>query len=1063
MQVKKLTSKKTGTKEAHKKHNAVKQQNTKKNNRHPDNKKINDIKIKKNIKGKLKKVGLLVMKLSPKQLAKKYMFLVKFPVIFFAVFCGSVLCVTLAILFFFAVTDLRLKNNDFATKCIKRIINYKVQNFAVDFDEIYFYKNPVKNVSLKVSISNFAVSRDLHKNTTIDIVKIPKLDIIIPVRQFLVGSSIPAVGAIQNVNFNIPFNKKIQLNKIVKNATDVTEKYSSLDKATKYVNTIVPEFQKFVNHSRYFLTNGVSLNNVVVNFITNASNKENNKNLKFKPIKIVKSYTKIIKYDELTKLQKQQMNVFFSQQNDTGRIKQHFWRNFAKNIKNKITNKIKNIRKLGIEERLIVHTSALRVENDDFSINGICTFGNVTEQDCIFDITNIPVSTIDNEFLTKAFNIVGRDNKINVKLAVQLEKNEIKRLSFQTDYNAKNIVYSDKKIGINKVAVFVDVEANLQKINEAKFIIFGENNKALGEILLTDIFEKNNQPNFNVKISFNDVKITDIISLTSGNQGEVLQKNLQQDLILDGVIDGHIVFAVKNGKVVAKANDNSRIELKKLLINAKNINYNLQDIIFNIDVFNDKFILNFISGNGGSSVNVVYHFSTEIVDIKANNVYISGDNFNNIKKSLMQTLSLHFAEKMTYTANINGIISLPARLKDKQKFIKNMVFDIEMIASPVEKNSYRKQAIITIKKKKNEKNGNVVVDFAKSQFMSDLYATNKHQDDKSMVISNFRFDDKNNFFVTGHWLFNEKEISNFYAENSNKKYISVNSDIFNVVIDLNDKTNDVIVTADKAYIDANFWNALMVLASELNEKGERDTLGLHLKIKAKDASINDVVFKDVDTDVNIKSMYIQGQGSCLMKYKNGKFNVFNFINQDGKFLLQAEDLSPVLHMLGVDDDSDISKITINAYGKNNEDENDEQVTGYFSANLEYKNSSTFEYERFNSMTSDNFVWSHNDGLQMFDADFSGNWYDILGDFTISPELDLKLEGKIRFLLPQKRIKYTFFDKPKMKKTDGYSIVKYGTSIDEFNRNLTINNIDFSVDEQGRSQKSLIDEIMKWND
>lgn len=1061
MQVKKLISKKTDTKETNKKHSAVKQKNIKKNNRKTNDGK-NDEKIKKNIKGKLKKVGALVMKLSPKQLAKKYMFLVKFPVIFFAVFCGSVLFVTLAILFFFALTDLRLKNNDFATKCIKRIINYKVQYFDVDFDEIYFYKNPVKNISLKVSVSNFVVSRDLNKNTTIDVARIPKLDITIPVRQFLVGSSIPAVGAIQNVNFNVPFNKKIQLNKIVKNATNVTKKYPSIDKATKYVNAVVPEFQKLVNHSRYFLTNGVSLDNVVINFITQNPNKEDNKNLTLKPIKIVKSYTKIIKYDELTKLQKQQMNVFFSQQNDTGKIKQHFWQNFAKNIKNKITNKIKNIRKLGIEEKFIAHTSALRIENDNFSINGVCTFGNITEQDCIFDITNIPVSAIDNEFLTKAFNIVGRDNKINVKLAVQLEKNEIKRLSFQTDYNAKNIVYGDKKIGINKVAVFVDIGTNLQKINEAKFIIFGKNNKALGEILLTDIFEKNNQPNFNVKISFNDVKITDIISLTSNYQRETLQNDLQQDLILDGVIDGNIVFAVKNGKIVANENDNSRIELKKLLINSKNVNYNLQDIIFNIDVFNDKFILNFISGDGNSSVNVVYRFSTEMVDIKANNVYISGDNFNNIKKSLMQTLSLHFAEKMTYTANINGIISLPVRLKDKQKFIKNMVFDIEMIASPVEENSHRKQAIITIKKKKNEKHGNVVVDFAKSQFMSDLYSTNKLPDDKSIVISNFRFDDKNNFFVSGHWLFNEKEISNFYAENSNKKYISVNSDIFNVVVDINSKSNDVIVTADKAYIDANFWNALMVLASELNEKGERDTLGLHLKLKAKDASINDVIFKDVDADVNIKSIYIIGQGSCLMKYKNGKFNVLNFINQNGKFLLQAEDLSPVLHMLGVDNESDVSKITINAYGKNNEDKNNEKVTGYFSANLEYKNSSTFVYERFNSMTSDNFVWNHNDGLQMFDADFSGNWYDILGDFTISPELDLKLEGKIRFLLPQKRIKYTFFDKPKMKKTDGYSITKFGTNIDEFNRNLTINNVDFSTDERGKSQKSLIDEIMKWN-
>ena len=111
--------------------------------------------------------------------------------------------------------------------------------------------------------------------------------------------------------------------------------------------------------------------------------------------------------------------------------------------------------------------------------------------------------------------------------------------------------------------------------------------------------------------------------MTSNYQRETLQNDLQQDLILDGVIDGNIVFAVKNGKIVANENDNSRIELKKLLINSKNVNYNLQDIIFNIDVFNDKFILNFISGDGNSSVNVVYRFSTEMVDIKANNVYIS--------------------------------------------------------------------------------------------------------------------------------------------------------------------------------------------------------------------------------------------------------------------------------------------------------------------------------------------------------------------------------------------------------------------------------------------------------
>ena len=1047
MQVKKLISKQTDGQKKQKENQETEKTT---NNR------------KKHIRGKFKTVGSLVTKISPKQLAKKYMLFVKFPVILFAVFCSSVVFFTLVILFFFAITDLRLRSNDLITKCIKRIINYKLPNFDVDFDEIYFYKNPVKNVSLKVSISNFTVARELHKNTTIHITNIPKVDLTIPIRQFLVGSSIPAVSAIQNVDVNVPFHAKINIDNIVKNVKHKTRNHVSLDKMTNYVNAIVPELQKAANRSKYFLTNGISLDNVNVKFVRNDNKTSDDADLTLKPITIIKSYTKIIKYDELSKTQRQQMNVFLNQHNDTGAIKKYFWQNLAKKIKNKITNKIKNIRKLGIEEKFIIHTSVLRVDRDDFSINGICTFGDTIAQDCIFDITNIPVSAIDNEFLTKVFNIVGRDNKINGKIALQLENNEIKRLSFQTDYNAKNIVYGDKKIGINKVAFFADIGENLQKINEAKFVVFGKNKKALGAILFTDIFEKNNQPNFNVKISFNDVKITDIISLTSNHQMDNIRDGLKQNFILDGVIDGNVVFAVKNGKVVANDNDNSRIEIKKLLINSKNINYNLQDITFNVDVFNDKFILNFISGRGNSSMNVVYHFSNDIVDIKANNVYVSGDNFNNIKKSLMQTLSLHFAEKMTYTANINGIISLPTRLKDKQKFVKNMSFNTEIIASPVEKDSHKKQAIITIKKNKNEKNGNIVVDFAQSQFVSDLYLTNKLSNDKSIVVSNFRFDDKNNFFASGNWLFNEQEISNFYVENTDRKYISINGNTFNVVIDLNNQSNNVTVKADRAYIDANFWNALMVLASELNEKGERDTLGLHFKVKAKDAAIKEVTFKDIDADLNIKSIYVTGQGSCLMKYKNGKFNVLNFINQDGKFLLQAEDLSPVLHILSVDDESDISKITINAYGKNNEDKNDEKVSGHFSVNLDYKNSSTFEYERFNSMTSDNFVWSHNNGIQMLDTDFSGNWYDILGNFTISPELDLKLEGKIRFLLPQKRIKYTFVDKPKMKKTDGYSIIKYGTNIDEFSRNLTINNVDFSIDKQGKSKKSLIDEILKWN-
>ena len=978
----------------------------------------------------------MVIKISSRKFLRRTIFIMKLPVICFMCVFTTIILSSFAILITLSITDVNVKSPYFIG-AIKQIVNSRLHQFHIDFSSFELKKNSVRNMKLNITINDIIITNNMQK---IDVARFDKLKSVLPIRELFYGSFIPSIGDIKNKTFNIPISSSSIVGK--------TEKYKNIqDNFTEAFRMLVVQFNKAIRGAGYMLNNGINIENVKFNFI-NTQNQS-----KFATVNLVKSYSKVVETNSLTKQQKNDLTKMMErlrQQNNDNRIIARF---------KKIYSKIVNFSSKHIE-KTVIHNSVIKYSNGIFTIQGLCNMKHSKIDGCIFNISDFPVDAFSlMRNLNSKVNIAG---KLYGSIYVKMDNNGAKLIDIDSKVKPKKTVLRDSnQRDINEFNFKVNASDNFTKIKNINIFVEDVNKynkRRTMELKASDLVHKDTH--------FVDGKMDVIVNnIHLSEFYEYFTKKVQigDDVKhFDGLIEGTLSFKFdKEGKLVPLHDDKSKVRLKNLIINSKTFAYDLSNLLFSVEVLDNNIVLKTVDAdnekhNKNSYLTLRFDIKKQVLIIEMHDFTINKASFNKIKRLIFNNTQYDFAKPFQLSFIVNGNAVIPLN----GSFAKNGELDLKLLFLTIngnEENEVNDNKILSIKKKSGNQIGDIEIDFGTAEMYSALYDFTKQRSDKSIIAGKIDFANTKPFGIKmdGNWKLNGEKISEFGITIDKDVKLYLTSENANLRVHSTDGFKNVFVHVfgDHAALDDTFWRLLLLLIVMIDSDGD-----IRVKIEMNYGKIKALFLKNVVFDMIFRDIYAYGHFDLDVEYDNRIYDGYHYVNENGKFETYLPNLVP-LFILGDMDikNMPISRIAVDGQGvENGNNTSDAKI----DVELKYKEDKTFDFTRINKAHIDN-LHLHRKGMIATNADVNGDWFDALVDFSMLLGGPIELDGRLSILTPAQRIKKFFSSNRKLTKNNSTHLVKRGANMQEFIRHMEINGKDFSANEKGEQNINwdMISEVM----
>ena len=978
----------------------------------------------------------MVIKISSRKFLRRTIFMMKLPVICFTCVFATVIISSFAILITLSITDIKV-NSPYVISAIKKAVNSRFNQFNIDFSSFELKKKSVRNMKLDFTINDIVVR---HTKQKIEVVKFDKLKSVLPIRELFYGAFIPSIGDIKNKTFNIPISSSSIVGK--------TEKYKNIqDNFTEAFRMLIVQFNNAIRGAGYTLNNGISIENAKFNFI-NTQNQS-----KFATVNLVKSYSKVVETNSLTKQQKKDLANMMErlrQQNNDNRIIAMF---------KKIYSKIVNFSSKHIE-KAVIHNSVIKYSHGIFTIQGLCNMKHGKIDGCIFNVSDFPVDAFSlMRNINSKVNIAG---KLYGSIYVKMDNDGAKLIDIDSKVKPKKTVLHDSnQRDINEFNFKVNAVDNFTKIKSIDIFVEDVNKynkRRTMELKAIDLVHENTHfVDGKVDVIVNNIHLSEFY--------EYFTKKVQigDDVKhFDGLIEGTLSFKIdKEGKLVPLHDDKSKVRLKNLIINSKTFAYDLSNLLFSLEVLDNNIVLKMVDVdndklNKNAYLTLRFDIKKQILIIEMHDFTINKTSFDKIKKLIFNEAQYNFAKPFQMSFMVNGKAVIPLN----SSFVKNGELDLKFLFLTIngnEEEEVNDNKVLSIKKKVGTKIGDIEMDFGTAKMYSTLYDFMKERNDKSVIKGKIDFAAAKPFGIKidADWKFNGKKVSDFgiMIEKDVKLYLT--SENINLKVYSTGVLKNVFIEifGQRAYIDDNFWRLLLLLIVMIDSDGD-----IRIKIDMVDGKIKDLFLRNVLLDMLIRDIYFYGHFDLDVEYDNKFYEGYHYINENGKFETHLPNIIP-LFILGDMNIKDlpISRITVDGQGiENGNNTSDAKM----DVEMQYKTDKSFDFTRVNKAHIENLNM-HRNGITATNADVNGDWFDALVDFSMLLGGPIELDGRLVVLTPAQRIKKFFSSNRKLTKNNSAHIVKKGDNMKEFIKHMEINGKDFSANEKGEQNFSwdMISEVM----
>ena len=912
------------------------------------------------------------------------------------------------ILFYSSFKDINIVSQS-TINCIKKIIN-RNNNIVIDISSISVYgKNFLDKKSINVKLRDVSIK---HKKISLSVIKLGDIDMIInPAKVFLKGLK-ANVNIIQDKTINIPLNVKV------------------IDGDLKEDNeNIVKKALLFFNNYQSIIENGIDIKNIDINLL------DISKNSKINSFKIVDSSTEFVNVDNLSKDKKQSINkLIFKLENGykNRNDKSNDELNVLKQIKNYVNNYQNN--RFG---NILLNKTLLNYNNKNIELNNICLYNKYNKiSNCLFSVDKLNISFNEEH---KIFNYSLQSELLsNFKLFIKFADNSVKDaiLDGEIKINSKNNGQKQKKqYDINTISFNFDVKNNFKTIEKSSILLKGLNKVYMSiSSNKTISFKKNIFVGGEIQVNIKDIILSNFYKIL--NDKINISKSISN---FDGVVDGALYFTFNNkGKLVPIEKNNSKIKIKKLIINSNTFDYDLSSIVFSLEVFQNEIVLKSYSNNDRNKY-ISVHCRDGYFFIKMKDFIVDKTHFAKIKQLFLDRTQFNILKNIELSWIANGDIEIPF---DISSFARNSMFNFKFdILSADNDKKGDDEIFFKVYKKKGNNTGKAVIDFGKSDMYSNIFDFKKNKDDKSIINSKIVFNSGQNisFKVDSVWKLNNelKSTSHIYVDEKKNIDVALNSkQAGNIEIKQKDIDYVVSVYGNLVNIDYELWHLILAGIVMLDTPGV-----LTIKINVPKGSIQDIKFNNFYSFLNLQKPYFWGKFYWTQEY-NGQSKKMYFNNlDDNKYELLAEDIVPLFTLYDIDiNNLQLKTILLGGNGKNNI--KNREIEGNLKIDIGNKNDSVFNYTQVNSVDIEKIKL----GMKEFgitNAKIDGRWFIGLFNF-ISKTDKVKLDGKVRILTPIK----SWFNKNKKLSNDDNIILKEGKTFKEFVNNMTINDKDFSNDKDG---------------
>ena len=919
------------------------------------------------------------------------------------------------ILFYSSFKDINIVSQS-TINCIKKIIN-RNNNIVIDISSISVYgKNFLDKKSINVKLRDVSIK---HKKISLSVIKLGDIDMIInPAKVFLKGLK-ANVNLIQDKTINIPLNVKVIDGDLKEDNLNIEEN----------IENIVKKALLFFNNYQSIIENGIDIKNIDINLL------DISKNSKINSFKIVDSSTEFVNVDNLSKDKKQSINkLIFKLENGykNRNDKSNDELNVLKQIKNYVNNYQNN--RFG---NILLNKTLLNYNNKNIELNNICLYNKYNKiSNCLFSVDKLNISFNEEH---KIFNYSLQSELLsNFKLFIKFADNSVKDaiLDGEIKINSKNNGQKQKKqYDINTISFNFDVKNNFKTIEKSSILLKGLNKVYMSiSSNKTISFKKNIFVGGEIQVNIKDIILSNFYKIL--NDKINISKSISN---FDGVVDGALYFTFNNkGKLVPIEKNNSKIKIKKLIINSNTFDYDLSSIVFSLEVFQNEIVLKSYSNNDRNKY-ISVHCRDGYFFIKMKDFIVDKTHFAKIKQLFLDRTQFNILKNIELSWIANGDIEIPF---DISSFARNSMFNFKFdILSADNDKKGDDEIFFKVYKEKGNNIGEAVIDFGKSDMYSNIFDFKKNKEDKSIINSKIAFNGTQNisFKVDSVWKLNNelKSTSHIYVDEKKNIDVALNSkQAGNIEIKQKDIDYVVSVYGNLVNIDYELWHLILAGIVMLDTPGV-----LTIKINVPKGSIQDIKFNNFYSFLNLQKPYFWGKFYWTQEY-NGQSKKMYFNNlDDNKYELLAEDIVPLFTLYDIDiNNLQLKTILLRGNGKNNI--KNREIEGNLKIDIGNKNDSVFNYTQVNSVDIEKIKL----GMKEFgitNAKIDGKWFIGLFNF-ISKTDKVKLDGKVRILTPIK----SWFNKNKKLSNDDNIILKEGKTFKEFVNNMTINDKDFSNDKDG---------------
>ncbi len=895
-------------------------------------------------------------------------------------------------------------------KIIKKIIN-RNDTILFDFNSIQINKSDFKSQKMNILIQDVIIK---NKHSSLSIINVGDIQVKFNIFDLLkINNYELYIQNIKNKAINIPTNYQ-------KNNYKPKAKTTSIDKQIENISkSLVFAISKY----KSLLSNSININNTTIKLL------DINNNKKITTLNIVHSYLQVVQADQLSKEQKNILNHILTTNEKKNR-----------NLIKKLTDIFHQQMAYKFKD-VLVNQTTLEYNKHNIEINTLCTFDKHALLDkCLILVNNLTMELKNH----KIFNIDLEKGLLsaNGNILLELNKNGIKQL--KADISTTNIVLTQLKKEtkiFGNITTKVDIENNMRNINNIS--IECKNNKQKQySITAKDIIFKNNHLNGgDVELKIINFKLSNFFSFLQ-NHNVNLTKNIWN---VNGIVDGNLYFTFdKNGKLIPKKSNNSKIKLKKIIINTRTYNYNLSGLEFYIETLNNKIIFKSASKtNQNNYFTLTYNSSQhKSIIINIHDLIIDKQSFNEFKRFFLDKTQFNILKNIEIALKNNGYIEIPLTKKD---FVKNLTIKLKIDVLSADKEDLADDEIFfTLTKEKGKLNGTSTIDFGKSKMYSKFYGFEKKETDKSVITTQIKFKEFNkdlSFKIDSAWKLNEnnKAKIHFYRQN-NKINIGLNSNVSNLEIVEKQKDDfQVDCYGVNVNFDYEWWHIILFLFTQI--KGI-----VQINVNVPYGYIQDVRFDNFYSHFKlINNKYWYGHFNWLYAYKKEKGDTkVHFSNEkNNKYELYIENILPLLTLY----DIDISKIPFNwvkIEGTGDDFIKEEQMNGNLNITFNNKDNGAFNFKNIESVLINDLYYKSNGDFYLKDIHLKGKWFIGEGEF-ISNKDNVSLEGIFRILTPVK----TWFKSKKLNQKNDNIIIKKGNNFEEFKKHMTINGQDFSADKDGK--------------